>query len=142
MKCLISLGVLVSRSVNQLDVLEYISEVCCCQALLIILYRCLSTLSAKYLKRAISRILTLILALRLLTLLALYLILPTLRLILMPRGDLSYSMCLQRTLILSFLSLLWPFVDNVIELCPTGRSREVRYDLLEVWHNSIHLLGF
>ena len=50
MKRLISLRVLVGRSVDQLDVLEHICEVGSRRALLVILQSCLSTVSAKYLK--------------------------------------------------------------------------------------------
>jgi hypothetical protein len=73
--------------------------------------------------------------------LALYLVLATLRLILMPGCDLPDSVCWQRALILSFLGLVGPFVDNIVELSPTGPSSEVRNDLLEVRHHPITLLG-
>ena len=59
----------------------------------------------------------------------------------MPGGNLPDSVCWQRALILSFLGLLGPFVDNVVELGPTGPTSEVRNDLLEVWHHPIALLG-
>ena len=141
MKRLIPLGVLVGRSVDQLDVLENICEVGSRRALLIILQSCLGTLLAKYLKRAISGVLNFILASSHLAMLTLDLVLPTLRLILMPGSDLPDSMCWQRALILSFLGLLGPFVDNIVELSPTGPSSEVRNNLLEVWHHPIALLG-